>query len=218
MAKEKFDLTKTLFWKILHQIIKWLMIIGSIASTGCMVYGVIVRYVFKGNFYGSDEIIMLFAFWMYFMGAAYGSFENSHITADLLNVYIKNMRIKDGISLLAQACTVVVNTIILAWATRFFIGEITKWGLSTSLKIPLVIPKSAIFFGFLLMEFYHVYYLQRDVRLYAKEGCFSEPRPGDYVLKKVKDKYPNIALPTKEEVIASSKAASADQNVKGERE
>ena len=141
MAKEPFDLTKTRFWTILHQLIKWLMIIASVCSTGCMVYAVIKRYCFKGNFYGSDEIIMLFAFWLYFMGASYGSFENSHIKADLLNVYIKNMRVKDGITVFAQLCTVVVNTIVLAWATRFFVSEISKWGLSTSLKIPLIRPQ-----------------------------------------------------------------------------
>lgn len=50
MAKEPFDLTKTRFWTILHQLIKWLMIIASVCSTGCMVYAVIKRYCFKGNF------------------------------------------------------------------------------------------------------------------------------------------------------------------------
>ncbi|MGI6181127.1 MAG: TRAP transporter small permease [Agathobaculum sp.] len=208
MAKQQFDLTQTLFWKILHQTIKWLMIIGSVVSTACMVYAVIVRYIFTGNFYGSDEVIMLFAFWLYFMGAAYGSFENSHIKADLLNVYIKNMRVKDGIAVFAQFCTVVVNTVILVWATRYFTSEIAKWGLSTSLKIPLVIPKSAIFFGFLLMEFYHVYYLQRDLRTYFKKGIFSEPRPGDYISAKVKAKYPELDIPTKEERAAQAKDAS----------
>ncbi len=203
MAKGNFDLTQTVFWKALHQTVKWLMIIGSVASTACMVYAVVKRYCFAGNFYGSDEIIMLFAFWLYFMGAVYGSYENSHIKADLLNVYIKNMRVKDGIAILAQVCTVVVNTIILIWAVRFFSTEVAKWGLSTSLKIPLVIPKSAVFFGFLLMEFYHVYYLQRDFRKYMKEGIFTIPRPGDYVSQKVKNKYPSLMVPTKEEAEAN---------------
>lgn len=211
MTKEPFDLTKTRFWAILHQLIKWTMIVASVASTGCMVYAVIKRYCFKGNFYGSDEVIMLFAFWLYFMGAAYGSFENSHIKADLLNVYIKNLRIKDGITVFSQFCTVVVNTIVLMWATRFFVTEISKWGLSTSLKIPLIIPKSVIFFGFALMEFYHVYYFQRDLRRYLHGGVFSDPRPGDYISQKTKDRYPGLDIPTREE----SEAASNSQ--KGER-
>ena len=78
---------------------------------------------------------MLFAFWLYFMGAVYGSYEDSHIKADLLNVYIRNMRCKDGLALISQALTVLVNTIVLIWAAKYFSGEIAKWGLSTSLKI-----------------------------------------------------------------------------------
>lgn len=202
MSKQPFDLNQTLFGKALITIVKWLMITGSVVSTACMVYAVIKRYVFAGNFYGSDEIIMLFAFWLYFMGAVYGSFEDTHIKADLLNVYIKNMHVKDGVALLAQVATVVVNTIVLIWATRYFFGEIAKWGLSTSLKIPLVIPKSAVYFGFLLMEFYHVYYLIRNAMQYFKNGYYTEPRPGDYVTQKVKEKY-NCAVPTKEEIMAA---------------
>ena len=132
MSTPPFDLTQTLFWRALRFTVKWLMIIGSVVSTVCMVYAVIKRYIFSGNFYGSDEIIMLFAFWLYFMGAVYGSYEDSHIKADLLNVYIKNMRIKDGLAILAQFCTVVVNTIVLMWAFKYFCSEISKWGLSTS--------------------------------------------------------------------------------------
>ena len=102
LETKSFDLTKTIFWTILHCVIVILMVVGSIASTACMVYSVILRYVFKGNFYGSDEVIMLFAFWLYFMGAAYGSFEDSHIKADLLSVYLKDMHIKDLFAIISE--------------------------------------------------------------------------------------------------------------------
>lgn len=202
MSSTGFQFMQTKFWTILHTVVKWLMITGSVVSTACMVYSVILRYVFKGNFYGSDEVIMLFAFWLYFMGAVYGSYENSHIKADLLNVYIKNIRAKDVVALLAEMVTIVVNIIVLIWAIRFFQGEIVKGGLSTALKIPLVIPKSAVFFGFLLMAFYHVTYFIRDVYRLITVGYFTEPNPGDYASEKLKAKYPNITLPTKEEAKA----------------
>lgn len=203
METKSFDLRETLFWTILHHIIVILMVVGSVASTACMVYSVILRYVFKGNFYGSDEVIMLFAFWLYFMGAAYGSFEDSHIKADLLSVYLKNMHLKDACTILSEFLTVAVNTIVLSWATRFFFSEIAKWGLSTSLKIPLIIPKSSIFFGFLLMEFYHVYYLQRHLRMYVKTGVCSDPRPGDYISEDLRNKHPELKnIPTKAELPA----------------
>ena len=174
-----------------------------------MVYSVVLRYVFKGNFYGSDEVIMLFAFWLYFMGAVYGSYENSHIKADLLNVYIKNMRKKDAVALLGQFLTIVVNTIVLVWAIRYFGSEIAKGGLSTGLKIPLVIPKSAVFFGFLLMEFYHVVYFIKNTLAFIRKGYFSEPQDGDYVTDALKAKFPECSAPTKAEVMAAKAAEAA---------
>ena len=212
---KSFDLTQSLAWKGLSEVIRWLMIACSVISTGCMVYSVVLRYVFKGNFYGSDEVIMLFAFWLYFMGAVYGSFENSHIKADLLNVYIKNMRKKDAVALLGQLLTIVVNTIVLVWAIRYFGAEIAKGGLSTALKIPLVIPKSAVFFGFLLMEFYHVVYFIKNTLTFVRKGYFSEPQDGDYVSDALKAKFPECSAPTKAEVMAA-KAAEAAENAEKE--
>lgn len=206
---KSFDLTQTKGWKGLSEIIRWLMIACSVISTGCMVYSVVLRYVFKGNFYGSDEVIMLFAFWLYFMGAVYGSYENSHIKADLLNVYIKNMRKKDAVALLGQILTIVVNTIVLVWAVRYFGGEIAKGGLSTGLKIPLVIPKSAVFFGFLLMEFYHVVYFIKNTMAFVRKGYFSEPQDGDYVTEAFKAKFPESTAPLKAEVEAAKAAEAA---------
>ena len=58
---KSFALTQSKGWKLLAECIRWLMIACSVISTGCMVYSVVLRYVFKGNFYGSDEVIMLFA-------------------------------------------------------------------------------------------------------------------------------------------------------------
>lgn len=213
MPAKHFDLTQTAFWNILQNIVKVIMIIGSVVSTAAMCYSVILRYVFKANFYGSDEVIMLFAFWLYFMGAVYGSYEDSHIKADLLNVYIKNLRTKDILALVAQVLTIIVNTIVLIWAFRYFQMEIRKWGLSTALKIPLVIPKSAVFFGFLLMEFYHVYYLIHNFLLFRRNGHFSEPHKGDYVSDKVRERYPNINVPSKAEA-----ARLAEEELKEEDE
>ena len=207
---KSFDLTQSLAWKGLSEVIRWLMIACSVISTGCMVYSVVLRYVFKGNFYGSDEVIMLFAFWLYFMGAVYGSYENSHIKADLLNVYIKNMRKKDAVALLGQLLTIVVNTIVLVWAIRYFGAEIAKGGLSTALKIPLVIPKSAVFFGFLLMEFYHVVYFIKNTLTFVRKGYFSEPQDGDYVTDALKAKFPECSAPTKAEVMATKAAEAAE--------
>ena len=67
----KFE--NTGFWKILKCLIEWLMIICSVGCSGVIVISTIMRYFLTKNWYGADEIILMFAFWLYFMGAAYGS-------------------------------------------------------------------------------------------------------------------------------------------------
>lgn len=177
------------------------LIICSAVSTGCILYAVFLRYILKSNFYGSDEIILLFAFWLYFIGAAYGSYENSHIKADLLNMYIKNMRYKDGMNLIAQSATVLVNCILLVWAFESLSWALEKMPLTTSLKIPLAIPRSAIFVGLLLMAFYHIFYLYENTVLYFRKGYFSTPQNNDYVSEKHRQKYPDDITPTKAELL-----------------
>jgi len=212
MTISTIDITKTLFWKVLLALVKYTMILCSIVSTGCIIYSVILRYIFKGNFYGSDEVILLFAFWLYFMGAVYGSYENSHIKADLMNVYVKNIRIKDFINLIAQMIMIVANVILLTWAWDYFMWGLEKMPLSTGLKIPLVIPQSAIFFGLLMMAFFHITHLIRNIYCYINFGYFSVPHYGDYMTAVAKAKFPQADLPMKEEIKAME---DAEENCEG---
>lgn len=202
MTLSELDITKTLFWKILRALVKYVMILCSAASTICIIYAVILRYIFKSNFYGSDEIILMFAFWLYFTGAVYGSYENSHIKADLVNVYVKNIRIRDFINMIAQVGTTAVNVIFVTWAWNYFMWGLEKMPLSTGLKIPLVIPQSAVFFGLLLMLFYHIVYLIRNIHRYIYTGYYSDLQYGDYMTAAVKAKFPQADVPLKEEIKA----------------
>lgn len=214
MSSSSFSLDKTLFWKILLWIIRIVMVSCSTAVTLVIVYSCVLRYFFGGNFYGSEDVILLFAFWLYFIGAAHGSFENSHIKADLISVYVRDLRKKDFLGLLALFLTIVVNFILLYWAWNYFLWGLDKMALSTALKIPLVITQSAIFFGLLLMGFYHIYYFQRNLRLYIRKGYFTTPQDGDFLSQKAIEKYGASAVPTKEEanrlLAASKEQAEAD--------
>lgn len=134
-----FSLRETVIWDLLLKCMKMTLIICSVVSTGCILLAMIMRYIFQSNFYGSDEIILLFAFWLYFMGAAHGSYEDSHIKADLLNMYIKNMSMKDALNLVAQALTVAVNCILLLWSFDSLRWILKKMPLTTALKIPRVV-------------------------------------------------------------------------------
>ena len=54
----------------------------------------VMRYVLEMDLYGYEEWIKIFAFWLYFMGAGYGAFAGSHVSADLVHSYVKEGFIK----------------------------------------------------------------------------------------------------------------------------
>ena len=187
------------FWKILKCLIEWLMIICSVGCSGVIIISTIMRYF----------LILIFAFWLYFMGAAYGSYENSHIKADIVASLAKNIRRKDLLSLLAQAVLVIVNFVLITWAIPYLTDAIVRMPSTTALSIPLFIPRIAILLGLVLMEFYHVYYLIKNFVNFRRIGYFSEPNDYDFFPRSLMEKYPNTGLPDKEEMEARRAAEAA---------
>ena len=190
------------FWKVLKSIVEWLMIICSVCCSGVIIISAIMRYCFTKNWYGSDEIILVFAFWLYFMGAIYASYENSHIKADIVSSLVKNIRVKDTIALVAAVVLVVVNAVLIVWAVPYLTDAIARMPRTTSLKIPLFIPRIGILLGLVLMEFYHVYYGIKNFVNFFKFGYFSTPNEYDYFPEKLMAKYPNTGLLTKDQMDA----------------
>ena len=112
------------------------------------------------------------------------------------------MHYKDMLNLVAQTLTVVANGVLLVWAFEFMLWAIEKNPLTTALKIPILIPRAAIFVGLALMLFYHFYYLFINFRRFKRLGYFSVPGDGDYISQDYKDRDPACAIPTKRELEA----------------
>ena len=198
------------FWKGLRTLVEWLMIICSVCCSGVLIISTFMRYCMSKNWYGSDEIILIFAFWLYFMGAIYCSYEDSHIKADIVSSLVKNIRTKDAVALVAGVVLVVINAVLIVCVIPYLQDGFARMPLTTSLKIPLVIPRIAIMLSMILMEFYHVYYLIRHFVQYFRDGFFSTPNEYDYFPEKLKAKYPNTGLPTKAEMDAMRAAEAAE--------
>lgn len=155
-------LKSSLIWKNLEKIQRIILIICSILAVGIIVAAVVMRYIFGTDLYGMEEIIVIVAFWLYFIGGAFGSFEKSHIKADIVSVYVKNERIKSALQLIASLVETTVAIILTSWAYNYFIWGLEKGAKSPGLSIPLVVSQSAIFFGLALMTFYFLVYLIED--------------------------------------------------------
>ncbi|SFB02089.1 TRAP-type C4-dicarboxylate transport system, small permease component [Lentibacillus halodurans] len=158
-------------WNFLLNLQKGIMIISSILILLGLVATVLLRYIFQADLYGLEELILIPAFWMYFMGASYGTHLDTHITADLTKVYIKDERIKSMVQLLNTVICLVIAIVFTFWANSFVIWSINSGGNSSAWKYPLYIPQSAIMIGFILMSLYLAVKMVNDAKiLVARSG------------------------------------------------
>jgi len=149
-------------WNGLLALQKTVMVMTTLAVTFIMVIAVVFRYVIKTDLFGSEEIVAIIAAWMYFMGSAYGSYEKSQITADIMTSYVKSEKVKQLIVLISEVLSSVICVLVTYWALQFFLWSLMRMPRSAIFKIPLIIPQGAVLTGFCLMSFYSIYHLLNE--------------------------------------------------------
>lgn len=151
-------------WGILVSIQKSILMICSILATLLVVANVFLRYVLKINFLGFEEIMCIVIMWMYFIGASYGSYEKSHISADMLSEKLKNRNAKILHSIIITTIDTMVLFFFCYLSIEYGIWNLNHMMHSASLKIPLISSQGAIIIGFLLMLSYNIYYLIMEIK------------------------------------------------------
>ncbi len=121
------------------------------------------RYIVNGDLYGYEEWVKLFAFWLYFMGAAIGAYNRTHVSADLINAYLKNGVLKNFLIFLRNLITVGVCLLFTWYGYKFFM-----FGYMGPLGTGIAIPKTtvwrigfwvgylSVFLGLAFMSFYFI--------------------------------------------------------------
>ncbi|SKA83175.1 TRAP transporter small permease [Desulfobaculum bizertense] len=151
-------------WAVLGKFQKTMMAVSSICIVVMIFVAVVARYIFKSDFYGSEELIQMFAFWLYFMGAAQGSREKSQISADILTCYITNKKWNISVQFVRELITVAISLLVSWWGIQFVAWSFHMLPKSTVFRLPMLIPHSAVGLGFVLMSFYHTVYLIQNFK------------------------------------------------------
>lgn len=130
---------------------------------GCLVmaltflFVVVFRYGFGTDLFAYEEWLLIICFWLYFVAAAIGTWEGSHVNADLLNFVILDPAKRRVRALAVTALELIVTVAFIYWSTLMMIEEIgdyPRWQTTIALQIPFFVPRAAIFVGFSLMGFY----------------------------------------------------------------
>lgn len=149
---------------------QWFLFASGAAIVLAMLATVLLRYVFKTNLFGIEEIILTVAMWFYFLGGANGSMEDSQISADIVSVFIKSEKVRRWLSLFTRVIEIVVLVFFIVMTVRLLAINFVRYPTTQGLKIPFVVPQMAILVGFVLMLLYSLGHFVDDLGSKPEDG------------------------------------------------
>ncbi len=152
-------------WKILLIAQKAVMLVTTVTMLAILGAVVFTRYVFHVDFYGYDEIVLVSAFWMYFIGASYGMSKEEHVRADIVAMMLSEKQ-RAFCKALAGVIQALLNAAVVVLACQMVLRSVKTWPVTTSWNIPYLIPQTSILAGFLITGFYLCVFAVRDIGRY----------------------------------------------------
>lgn len=123
---------------------------------------VFFRYVFYADIYGYDEFLLVSAFWMYFFGATYSMYEGTHVKADIVGMLL-SPRSRFRLKIVADVIQIAVSVILTILAFNLVRRAAETWQVSAVWNIPFLLYQLPIFLGFLMMTFYMILEMMKDI-------------------------------------------------------
>ena len=169
---------QTRFWRVLGIIQKTIMIVSSMTILTLVLVQVLLRYVFKLPLMGVEEIATMVGFWLFFMGASWGTADRSHIKADVMQAVIKDPKILIWGKVFTAILCVILSGMMIYWGWGYTVWGFTKMQVSPTLRFPMIYSQVSIFIGALLMFFY--FWVELIDYFLQATGKIPIELPGDY--------------------------------------
>ena len=143
----------------------------SIVLTGllCLVVAgqfvqVVTRYVLEIPVMGLEESLLYPTLWLYMLGAVNASRENTHIRANVLEIFLKTPRQLCVLAIAGELLSLAVVSWLVYWAWDFTRYSWRVWKESPTLYIPTFYADVALLVGLVLMTLYTAMHLRRHLR------------------------------------------------------
>lgn len=126
-------------------------------------FPVITRYVLQIPVMGLEETMLYPTIWLYIFGAINASRENTHIRANVLEIFISTERAHTILAIVGEIISLIVGLWMLSWAWDYTQYAWLVWRESPTLYIPTFYSDVALLVGVTLMMVYTVSHLVKHI-------------------------------------------------------
>lgn len=131
-------------------------------------FQVITRYILEVPVMGLEETMLYPTLWLYILGAVNASRENTHIRANVLEIFLKTPKQHIILAVIGEVISLIVGIWLLSWAWDFTRYSWRVWKESPTLYIPTFYADVALSIGLALMMLYTIMHLFRHLRDLSK--------------------------------------------------
>ncbi len=132
-----------------------MMISGSLVA-GLIIVSALLRYVFKIDFYGSSEYILLAGFWLYFTGSVSAARGKSHLNADMITVFTHDRRVIRIFAVIRDVLSLAICCMAISWCWNYWSWQWKLHPVTSVHRIPLALQQFPMVFSFVLWGLYLV--------------------------------------------------------------
>jgi TRAP-type transport system small permease protein len=120
---------------------------------------------------GLEETIMYPTIWLYVLGGVSASRENSHIRANVLEIFLTTPRQHAILAIIGELISLAVGLWLISWAWDYTKYAWRVWRESPTLYIPTFYADVALVIGLVLMMAYTLWYMLGSIRELVSGGA-----------------------------------------------
>lgn len=128
-----------------------------------IVAGIVVRTFFDFSMFGSEELILIAAIWLYMLGATLASRERTHLGGDFAQIFIKSKKVSRAVQVIAAFASLAMAIFFLACAFIFVSWSFEVSPVTPVFAIPRYVAQLSLLVASLLMCAYAIKDFINDV-------------------------------------------------------
>jgi TRAP-type C4-dicarboxylate transport system permease small subunit len=173
------------FWLKFKKLHFYLLMTSSIFMTVSICIASAMRYFLKIDFFGLEEFVLISACILYFIGAAQGSFERSHLNADFMETFMAGKGKLGPFLLVQKTAELLMSYVFVYWGVLMIQWCIKGWPVTPVWHIPFLIPEVIVSLSFLFMAIYTTAHYILLVKAFLASRADNDSRISSHVNSEV---------------------------------